>query len=1128
MKLRRVGPRVYGAVLLAFSFAALGCTEKVPSGDAVATAVPAPGPRAFELLPAARTGITFENRLPESPEFSILNYLYYYNGGGVAVGDVDGDGKPDVYVSSNLDGNKLYRNRGDFRFEDITDKAGVSGPPGWKTGVSMADVNGDGALDIYVSAVNYLTMHGRNALYVNNGTGVFTDSTDAYGLAFSGFSTQALFFDYDRDGDLDLYLLNHSAHTERQIGVAARRDVRHPTAGDRLYRNDGARFTDVSAAAGIFGGVEGYGLGVVASDVNSDGCMDLYVANDFQENDFLYLNDCRGHFTEVGTSSFSHTTRFSMGADAADMNDDGRPDLMTVDMLPEQESIFKTSASYEGWNLFEMRLRAGYSVQYPRNALQLNRGDGSFAEIGLLAGVAASDWSWGPLFADLDNDGRKDLFITNGIYRRPNDLDYINYIGNEAAQAALARGVTPAENQELLKRMPQIPLPNHAYRNEGGLRFTNMAEAWGLGDKGFSNGSVYADLDDDGALDLVVNRINAPLAVYRSRMRELPNAGHYLQVKLVGNTRNTDGIGTKVIAVTGTHRQLLEQQPVRGFQSSVDRRLHFGFGTQTTADSLIVVWPDARYQVMTAVALDRAITVHQDSATGTWQYPRAAVPTLRDEAPLLRAARVHVENDFLDYNREPLMPHVVSAEGPALAVGDVNGDGLDDLYVGGAKWQRGSLLVQQPNGQFRESSVATFAADSVAEDVDALFFDADNDRDLDLYVVSAGNEFWREFDALDDRLYLNDGRGTFTRSTTALPAGFRENGSVVTAGDFDGDGDQDLFVGTRVVAREYGRTPQSHLLQNDGSGRFTDVTDVMAKGLSEAGLVTDAKWLDVDGDKALDLVVVGEWMPVRVWYNAKGRLEERAAVSGFVGTEGWWNSVTVADLNHDGAPDLVLGNVGQNTLLKASAKEPVQMYVHDFTGTGSTKQIITRYVGGTSYPLAGRDELVKLMPAIRAKYPSFASFGASRLEDIFDVAEIAKAARREAHCFESAVAMNDGRGHFTMTALPVEAQFSIVFASVVFDANGDSHPDILLAGNQYGVPPVLGRYDASRGTLMLGDGRGGFRAADPSLAFPLDGQIRGLAFVARGTKSPLLAVARNSATLQLLSSARFTPLTPSR
>lgn len=1120
------------ALLLALPVGLVGCTASDRAGDettvANSTAAVRSGPRAFERLPAERTGIDFANTLPESPEFSILNYLYYYNGGGVAVGDVDGDGKQDLYVSSNLESNRLYRNLGDFRFEDITQKAGVAGPPGWKTGVSMADVNGDGALDIFVSAVNYLSMQGRNVLYLNDGHGVFTDRTEEYGLSFAGFSTQALFFDYDRDGDLDLYLLNHSVHTERQIGVAARRDVRHPTAGDRLYRNDGARFTDVSAAAGIFGGVEGFGLGVVASDINSDGCMDLYVANDFQENDFLYLNDCRGHFTEVGTRAFSHTSRFSMGADAADMNDDGRPDLMTVDMFPEDESIFKTSASYEGWNLFEMRLRAGYSVQYPRNALQLNRGDGSFAEIGLLSGVAASDWSWGPLFADLDNDGRKDLFITNGIYRRPNDLDYINYVGNEAAQAALARGVTKSENQDLLKRMPQIPLANHVYRNDGELRFTNVAEAWGLDDKAFSNGSVYADLDDDGALDLVVNRINAPLAVYRNTMREQPGAGHYLQVELKGTGRNSDGIGSKLIAVTGTHRQLLEQQPVRGFQSSVDRRLHFGFGAAATADSLIVIWPDLRWQVLTGVSLDRRIVLHQDSATGTWRYPQPVGPTVRDEAPSLGAARAHIENDFLDYNREPLMPHVVSAEGPALAVGDVNGDGLDDLYVGGAKWQRGALLLQQSNGRFRESSVATFAVDSIAEDVDATFFDADGDKDLDLYVVSAGNEFWDEFEALDDRLYLNDGRGNFTKAKGALPAGFRENGSVVAAADFDGDGDQDLFVGSRVVAREYGRIPRSHLLRNDGTGTFTDVTDEVGKGLGAVGMVTDAQWADVNADGEPDLVVVGEWMPVRVWYNTKGRLAERATPGGLPGTEGWWNSLTVADLNNDGAPDLVLGNVGRNALLATAEKEPVRMYVHDFTATGTIKQIITRYRAGVSYPLAGRDELVKLMPAIRAKYPSFTAFGASRLEDIFEQGEIAKAEVREARTFESAVAINDGRGGFTLRPLPAEAQFSMVFASVVFDADGDGHPDVLVAGNQYGVPPVFGRYDASRGTLLLGDGRGGFRSADASASVPLDGQVRGLAFVARRGKSPLLAVARNSATLQLLSSPRFSSLTLSK
>ena len=1081
----------------------------------------------FESLDTARTGIRFANTLPEAPEFNILNYLYYYNGGGVAVGDVDGDGRPDLYLSANLQSNRLYRNLGDFRFEDITDKAGVAGPPGWKTGVAMADVNGDGALDIYASAVNYLSMRGRNVLYVNDGTGRFTDRTTEYGLDFAGFSTQALFFDYDRDGDLDLYLLNHSVHTERQIGVAARRDVRHAQAGDRLYRNDGARFTDVSAAAGIYGGVEGFGLGLAASDVNLDGCPDLYVANDFQENDFLYLNDCRGRFTEVGTRAFSHTSRFSMGADIADMNDDGLPDIVTVDMLPEDEAVFKTSASYEGWNLFEMRLRAGYSVQYPRNALQVNRGDGTFAEVAQLAGVAASDWSWGPLFADLDNDGRKDLFITNGIYRRPNDLDYINYVGNEAAQSALTRGVTRAENQDLLKRMPQIPLANHAFRNDGGLRFTDMAEAWGLGDKGFSNGSAYVDLDDDGALDLVVNRLNAPAAIYRN-LAATRRAAHWLQVRLAGRSPNTDGVGATVIAVSGSHRQRLEQQPVRGFQSSVDRRLHFGFGAATVADSLIVIWPDARYQILTQVPLDRRLTLHQDSAAGAWSYaPGLPVPVV-DDAPRVGAAVVHAENDFLDYNREPLMPHVVSAEGPALAVADVNGDGRDDLFVGGAKWQRGTLLLQQADGRFRESSRAVFAADSTAEDVDATFFDADGDADLDLYVVSAGNEFWSEFAELDDRVYLNDGRGHFTRAVTALPSGFRENGSTVTAADFDGDGDQDLFVGSRVVAREYGRTPISHLLRNDGTGRFTDVTESVAPGLATAGLVTEARWADLNGDRRPDLVVVGEWMPVRVWFNRGDRLEEQPDALGLTTASGWWNSLAVADLNGDGALDLVLGNAGTNGFLKASPKEPVRMYVHDFTGTGTTKQIITRYVHGTAYPVAGRDDLVKLMPAIRGRYPSFGAFGASRLEDIFPATEIAKAEVKHAATFESAIALNDGRGRFTLRALPVEAQTSMLFASLAYDLNGDGQVDLLMAGNQYGVPPVYGRYDASRGTLLLGDGTGAFRPAPVMRALPLDGQVRALALVGRPGRAPWLAVARNGAALQLLSLPGLTPQTSPR
>ena len=1117
--LRRALPTLSAALMLA------GC-------DRAAEPTLAPQrPTLFKQLSPAVTGVTFENRLDEAPEFNILNYLYYYNGGGVAVGDVDGDGRQDIYFSSNVGENTLYRNLGGLKFENVTAKAGVQGPPGWKTGVSMADVNGDGHVDLYVSAVNYLSMHGHNVLYVNDGDGTFTDRTAEYGLTFEGFSTQALFFDYDGDGDLDLYLLNHSVHTERQIGVATRREVRHPKSGDRLYRQDatprGPRFTDVSALAGIYGGVEGYGLGVVASDINNDGCPDLYVANDFQENDFLYVNNCNGTFTESITQATQHTSRFSMGVDAADMNDDGRPDLMVVDMLPEQEAILKSSASSESFNLFEMRLRAGYHAQYPRNTLQLNRGNGHFSEIGYLAGVFASDWSWAPLFADLDNDGRKDLFITNGIFRRPNDLDYINYVGNDAVQSSLAKGLSrenAAMQRDLLGRMPQIALPNHAFRNDGALRFTDQAAEWGLAAKGFSNGAVYVDLDDDGALDLVVNRINAPAAIYHSRARtQLPDR-HYLQLRLQGNGRNRDGIGAKVIAVTGTHRQLLEQQPVRGFQSSVSTRLHFGLGTAMSVDTLTVIWPDKRMQTLTAVRADRSLTLVQDSATQTWRAPPPPAVMLVDAAAALGAAVAHVENDFLDYNREPLMPHVLSSEGPAMAVGDVNGDGRDDLYVGGAKWQAGTLLLQQRNGHFVRGSAATFATDSLAEDVDALFFDADGDRDLDLYVVSGGNEFWDDAPALRDRLYLNDGRGAFTRAPNALPADFFENGGAVTAGDIDGDGDLDLFVGSRVVSRLYGITPRSHLLQNDGRGRFTDVTRTKAVGLDSVGMVASAQFVDVNGDKAIDLVVVGEWMPVRLFVQRNGMFEDGSLSAGLAGSEGWWNSVTVADLNADGAPDLVLGNLGLNAYIKATAKAPARMYLADFTNTGTLKQLITFNKFGVDYPIAGRDDLVKLMPTLRPKYQSYRAFGAATLERIFDRAELQTAVVKYARTFASAVAMNDGTGRYTISPLPAEAQLAPVYATVVADFNHDGAMDVLVAGNQLGVPPMLGRYDASRGTLLYGNGHGDFTAVDATHSgVVLDGQIRALALIRNGARTVHLAVARNNASLQLLR----LPLAPS-
>ncbi|HMH25337.1 MAG TPA: CRTAC1 family protein, partial [Gemmatimonadaceae bacterium] len=691
-------------------------------------------PALFELLKPEATGVAFANTLPERADFNPLNYLYYYNGGGVAVGDIDGDGLPDLYFTSNLGPNKLYRNKGNYQFEDITDKAGVADPDGWKTGVTMADVNGDGKLDIYVSGVDYLTMHGRNVLYINNGDGTFTDRTKEFGLEHVGYSTQALFFDYDGDGDLDMYLLDHSTHTERAIGAQARGGAPRPRTSDRLLRNDGGHFTDVTDQAGLHDGIDGYGLGVVASDFNGDGCPDIYVTNDFQGNDYLYINNCNGTFTESITKAMGHTSRFSMGVDAADFNNDGRMDVISLDMLPEREDILKTSASTESFNIYNLRLQAGYQPQYERNALQLNRGIGKFSDVGYLAGVFATDWSWAALFADLDNDGRKDLFITNGIYRRPNDMDYITYVGNEAVQKSLGEKITEA-NLALLKKMPQVPQSKYAFRNDGNYAFTNVAEAWGLAQPGFSNGAAYADLNNSGNLDLVVNNINAPASIYRSHAREI-NKNHYLTVQLHGSGANTAGIGARVEVTQAATKQVVEQMPTRGFLSSVDPHLHFGLGSSSKIDTLTVIWPDHRFQTLTNLDGDRILTLSQSDAKESYRYPTLSsnrsgkaqplggplrpaqpAPLFADVTAKSRVDFKHQEDTFYDFNREPLMPHMLSTEGPRLAVADVNGDGLDDFYVGGAKWQAGKLFIQQRDGTFRESGQPAFAADSLSEDI---------------------------------------------------------------------------------------------------------------------------------------------------------------------------------------------------------------------------------------------------------------------------------------------------------------------------------------------------------------------------------------------------------------------------
>lgn len=1083
-------------------------------------------PTLFELLKPEATGVTFANTLPERTDFNPLNYLYYYNGAGVAVGDVDGDGLQDLYFTSNLGSNRLYRNKGNYQFEDITARAGVADSVGWKTGVTMADVNGDGHVDIYVCGVDYLTMHGRNVLYVNNGDGTFTDRTAEYGLEHKGYSTQALFFDYDGDGDLDMYLLDHSTHREREARggrseePGGRREARgegreaadgNARIGDRLFRNDRNHFTDVTDRSGIRDGVDGYGLGVVASDFNGDGCPDLYVANDFQGNDNLYISNCNGTFTESITREMGHTSRFSMGVDAADFNNDGRTDIISLDMLPEREDIAKTSAITESFALYNMRLQAGYQPQFAHNNLQLNRGGGRFSEIGFLAGIAATDWSWAPLFADFDNDGRKDLFITNGIYRRPNDMDYINYVGQPAVQASLGDSITQA-NLKLLEKMPQVAIPNYAFRNKGDLTFGNTTAAWGLDQPGFSNGAAYVDLNNSGNLDLVVNNINAPASIYRSKSRQ--NGNSYLAVLLRGSGANTAGIGAKVTIRTVTGTQLLEQQPTRGFESSVDPRLHFGLGAAKSVDSLTVIWPDHGYQVLTNVSANRTLILDQRDASGRYESPRPPRERLfTDITDRSGINFTHRENNFIDFNREPLMPHLLSTEGPRLAVGDVNGDGLDDFFIGGAKWQAGQLFVQRPDGTFRSSPQPSIAADSLAEDVGAAFFDANNDGYVDLLVASGGNEFWGNEEALRPRLYLNDGRGNLQRARDALPEIF-ENGSCVTVGDFNGDGYPDVFLGSRVVSRAYGLTPRSHLLQNDGRGHFTDVTREKAPGLAEAGLVAAATWFDFDRDQQQDLIVVGEWMPVRVFHNEKGRLVERTEQLGLEKTGGWWNSVESVRIDAS-SQELLLGNAGLNSYLTASAEEPARVYVKDFSqrGSGNVEQIITSYRGGVSYPLAGRDELVDRIPALKQKYPTYTAFGASSVEDIFSRSDLRQAQLREADTFASRLMFYTGQdgGRILGGRLPMEAQLAPIYTILAGDFDSDGKTDLLVGGNLYGVLPILGRYDASYGLMLRGNGAGSFVPVDMEQSgFIVDGQIRDIKKLRGPNGQQFIVVARNN------------------
>ena len=1022
----------------------------------------------FESLPSSETKIDFANNLEENANLGILNYIYYYNGGGVAIGDINNDGLPDIYFTANSKGhNKLYLNKGNFKFEDITDKAGVAGSSDWCTGATMADVNGDGLLDIYVCAVaNSHNLKGDNELFINNGNGTFTESAAKYGLNFSGFSTQAVFFDYDHDGDLDCFILNQSEHPNQNIFDTSARRKFDPNAGDRLYRNDLVngveKFTDVSAQAGIYQSSLGYGLGVSVADLNNDGWDDIYVGNDFHENDYYYVNNGNGTFTESGASHFRHYSRYSMGNDIADFNNDGQPDIVTVDMLPGNEKTLKTYGNGEHLDVYNQKIiQNGYQNQYSRNCLQENNGNGiSFSDIGLMSGISATDWSWSPLFADFDNDGKKDLFISSGIVKRPLDLDFIKFFSSITNPAQYG---TPDELKKmLLDRMPDGASHPFFYKGDGNSTFKDMSEIWGTGDmKGYYNGAAYADLNNDGNIDIVINCLNAPALILKNNAPRK----NFLTVAFKGTGMNTSGIGTKVWLFTnnksgGYHMQYQELMLTRGFMSSSEPRLHFGLDSANKIDSVLIVWPDQRFQLLRNVTVNKQLLVEQAEGQPGFNYTTFFPPKkdlFTDISSNINVRWKHEEDNFNDFNSQYLIPHMESTRGPKIAVADVNKDGLDDFFVCGAKGQPGCLLVQTKKGKFVRTDTMVFAKNSLCEEVDAVFLDANGDGYPDLYVVSGGNEYEDGNPALADHLYINDGKGHFKESTNGLPS-ILTNKSCVAVADVNRDGNDDIFVGGLAEAKNYGYAQASYLLLNDGKGHFK-LADETTIPLKATGMVTSGSFADINHDGWKDLIVGGEWMPVKIFINHNGIFKE----SDISNSSGLWQTIYITDVNGDGYPDILAGNWGHNSKLFADKDAPLKLYVKDFGGNGSIEDIETYTIGGKEYPFLGKDQLELGLPVLKQMHLTYNEVAGRSVQYLFgdswkDYIEL------KAETLSSSVFINDGKGVFTRRDLPEKLQLAPIFSFT--DVPFGKGLNYFAIGNFYGVVPYEGRYDAMNPTIF--------------------------------------------------------------
>ena len=1097
----------------------------------------------FVSLDAGRTGLRFANTITESDSVNVLSYYYCYNGGGVAVGDFNNDDQPDLFFTGNMVSSRLYLNAGDLRFRDVTDAAGLT-TNDWIMGVSVVDINNDGWLDVYLNVAGpQRAKPTHNLLYINKGPDrqgvpVFAEQAAAYGLADGSFNVQSAFFDYDRDGDLDMYLMTNQVNgVDKNMVVPPDYAVTRGATNDRLFENRGVAnatghpvFTDVSARAGIVH--EGYGLGLSIADLNGDGWPDVYVANDFMTNDHLYLNQQDGTFKDGCRVSQRHQSYNGMGVDVADVNNDARPDVLVVDMLPQMNGQRKTTIAGMNYEKFLLETQAGYVPQFMRNTLQLNRGNGpdgvQFSDIGQLAGVHATDWSWGPLLADFDNDGFRDLYITNGFAKNITDLDFANY---QAAETMF--GPQQARNdkqQELTNRLKGVKVSNYVFRNTGHLTFADETENWGISQPSYSNGAVYADFDNDGDLDLVTSNINEPAYLYENRADKRQQKPNFLSVKLIGSSKNRCGIGSTVTVYDGNRSQTSYASPVRGYLSSIQTLLHIGLGAAVRADSVAVTWPDGRRQVATGVAANQILTLdYRNARAGTTPVARSETPlfTVANSVPGIR--HKHLENRHNDFAGNPLLLRQYDRSGPALAVADVDGANGDDFFVGGSAGQPGMLFRQQANATFIGAAINQ--TEARCEDAGALFFDADNDGDVDLYVAGGGSEFGAESADYQDRLYLNKASGRtgevpFTLAPNALPA-MRTSKSCVIGADYDRDGDVDLFVGGRYELGAYPKAPRSYLLQNNG-GTFRDVTAQIAPELARVGMVSGATWTDFDNDGWIDLIGVGEWMPITFFRNQRGRLVNATAKTGLGESRGWWNSVLPVDMDHDGDMDYVVGNAGTNLDYAPKPGQPLELIAGDFDHNGRIKPVVFQYIltengNREQVPFAGRDDLLKQWVSLRKRFLDYASYGQATLPRLLTDTEPNELSRLKACTFETSILENRGGGRFRRKPLSVETQFSATFGLLADDFTGDGLPDLLLTGNNHAGEVLYGWADASLGLLLAGDGRGHFLSVSPERSgLFLGNDHRGLVQLRTNRGQPVILAAPNADSLVTLMQPRAT------